>query len=98
MLENDAGLVVTALVDERALVGGTGVELAGRLVLDHEGMPGAAGMLIEKISTRGVAEIASVEFGRSIGDARHDDRVVIAVEQINFLSLDVVELVDRSGR
>ncbi len=96
MLENDAGLIVAALVDERGLVGRAGVDIAC-LILDHERMPGPAGVLIEEVSTPSVAEIAPVEFTRRIGHRSRDDRVVIAVEQINFLPFDVVERIDRSG-
>src|SRR4029077_5992661 len=98
VLENDAGLIVVALIDERTLVGDTGVELACGLLLDHEGMSGTASLLIEKIPARFLAEAAAVKLRRSIGDARRDDRVVVAVEEIDFLPFDVVERVDRSGR
>jgi hypothetical protein len=52
VLENDPGLVVAALIDERLFVGRAGVEFLVRLVGDHEGMADAERFLLEEISTR----------------------------------------------
>jgi len=98
VLQDDTGLIVAALIDERAPVGRAGVDVASCPVLDHEGMPGAARLLIEKIPARSAAEIAPVEFRRRIGDGVRDYRIVVAVEQIYFLPLDVIERIERAGR
>ena len=98
VLENDASLIVAALIDERASVSRAGVEFAFSPLVDHEGVPGAPRLLIVKITSPGFAKITPVEFRRRVGDGFCDNGVIVTVEEIYFLALDVVERIDLPSR
>src|SRR5689334_18079392 len=90
VLENYAGLIVVAVVDEVSIV------FAARLtVIDrHLGMARANGALIEDVPVAAVIQIMQIEAVGSVSDFWVDDRVVVTGKDVDALVRDIMWIVD----
>ena len=90
MLENYAGLIVVAAVDEVPFIFVARLTVIGR----HLGMTRADCALIEHIAVVAAAQVMQIEAVSRVSDFRIDDRVVVARKDIDALVRDIARVVD----
>jgi hypothetical protein len=88
VLQDDAGLIVPALIDVGTGIGVATAELrCVCLVRDHERVTGPERCLVVEVAAVGLAKIVTVEFGGRVGRCLVDHRVIVAVKELDFILL-----------
>ena len=91
MLQDDASLVVPALVNKRNLIVLAVVEAPdARLLPDDQRMSGPHCSLVVQIATVAIAQIVAIEVGSRVRDRFGHHGVVVAVEEVHLLPAQVL--------